>query len=232
MLEHHYADALLRGERYDEAIDLAQAAVDRYRAHPEWSPHEAAHALKVLVEALHGAGREAEALEVEWEWILLKRELSDTRSADMASALATFGAEALAAGDRALLERTEQALRDCIEIRQAVLPDGHPQVWQRYNAMSMLGEVLVRQAADPTLELAARTVKLREAEPLLLDAWKRLKEDPNVPLAAATGGTSRRQAALERIVKLYDAWHAVEPDVGHDANATKWRAELEKLPRS
>jgi hypothetical protein len=121
-------------------------------------------------------------------------------------------------------------MRDCLEIARAELPDGHPQVWHRYNAMSLLGEVLVGQTADPTLELAARIDKLREAEPLLLDAWEHLQDDPNVPPASETGGISRRQEALERIVKLYDALHAVAPDGGHDASAAAQRAELEKLP--
>jgi hypothetical protein len=36
--------------------------------------------------------------------------------------------------------------------------------------------------------------------------------------------------AGERVLWLYDAWHAAEPDAGHDARAAEWRAELENLP--
>ena len=57
----------------------------------------------------------------------------------------------------------------------------------------------------------------------------RLARDPKVPPASETGGSCRRQAALERIVRLYDAWHVAEPSKAHDGEAALWRAELEKL---
>ena len=66
----------------------------------------------------------------------------------------------------------------------------------------------------------------------MLEAWEHLKDDPNVPPPLATGGSSRKQAALERVVKLYEFWHAAEPDAGHDARAAEWRTELEKLAES
>jgi tetratricopeptide (TPR) repeat protein len=228
-LEHHYADVLRELGCLDEAIDLARAAVDRYRAHPEWSAREAAHALLVLADALGGAGRQAEGLAATWEWIQVIRHLPGKAPIELASNLATFAADATAAGDPALLERAEEALRDCLKIRATELPDDHPKVWLRYNAMSMLGGVLVARAADPGLEVGARLARLREAEPLVLRAWEHLEDDPNVPPASATGGSCRRRAALERIVSLYDGWHSAEPSTAHDGEAARWRAELEKL---
>ena len=41
----------------------------------------------------------------------------------------------------------------------------------------------------------------------------------------------RKREALERIVKLYEAWHAAEPDSGHDADAAEWRGQLEEKRR-
>ena len=64
---------------------------------------------------------------------------------------------------------------------------------------------------------------------MLLLAWENLKDDPNVPPPSATGGISRTRSALERIVRLYDEWHAAEPDAGYEAKAAEWRTEVEKL---
>jgi hypothetical protein len=144
----------------------------------------------------------------------------------LASALAAFAAEAITAGDRASLERADQALRECLEIRQTVLPAGHPQVWLRYNAMSMLGEVLVENAAGAALTVGARIEYLREAEPLLLDAWEHLRDDPNVPPLSATAGQDRKRQALERIVLLYELWATAAPDIGKAEQAAGWRAKL------
>ena len=36
---------------------------------------------------------------------------------------------------------------------------------------------------------------------------------------------SKRQA-LERIIKLYESWHAAEPGKVYDAKAAEWRAKL------
>ncbi len=38
----------------------------------------------------------------------------------------------------------------------------------------------------------------------------------------------RKAEALERIVNLYEAWHAAEPDEGYDAKAAEWRAKVEE----
>jgi tetratricopeptide (TPR) repeat protein len=226
MIEHHHADVLREMGRLDEAIELAQAAVDRYREHPDWPPREAAHARRVLAAALSAAGRPAEALAVKWELVQAERQRPGTTPAGLASALAAFAAEVIAAGDRASLERAERALRECLEIRQTVLPAGHPQVWLRHNAMSMLGEVLVAQAADAALPVEARIEYLREAEPLLLEAWEQLKDDPNVPPASETAGQDRKRQALERIVKLYESWNTVAPGSGKAEQAAVWRAKL------
>jgi len=230
VLEHYYASVLSELGHLDEALDLAQTAVDRYRRNPDWPPRHASRARWVLIEMLRADGREAEALAVSWESIQAMRQRPDTTPADLASALATFAYEAITAGDATSLERAEQAARESLEIRRTVLPDGHPQVWLRYNAMSMLGEVLVGQAADPSAAVGARIDKLAEAEPLLLQAWENLKDDPNVPPPSATGGDSRTQAALERIVRLYECWDALAPDSGKAEQAAEWRAELENLP--
>ena len=36
----------------------------------------------------------------------------------------------------------------------------------------------------------------------------------------------RLRDAIERIINLYDAWHAAEPGKGYDARAAEWRAKM------
>jgi serine/threonine protein kinase/tetratricopeptide (TPR) repeat protein len=227
MIEHHYADVLRELGRLDEALDLAQTAVDRYRAHPDWAPGEARHGRQVLTAALRAAGREAEALAVKWESVEAARQRPGMTPGALASALAGYAAEAIAIGDTASLESAEGALRECLEIREAVLPDDHQRVWLRYNAMSMLGEVLVEQATDASLAVEPRMEKLREVEPLLVESGEWLAQ--NADRISQQVRDERLRQALERVVKLYESWHAAEPDAGHDVRAAEWRAKLEEL---
>ncbi len=60
-----------------------------------------------------------------------------------------------------------------------------------------------------------------EAESLLLDAAAQC-ERSEVSLRV------RRRSVLTRLVELYDAWHAAEPEVGYDAKAAAWRVRLGK----
>ena len=76
-----------------------------------------------------------------------------------------------------------------------------------FNTMSVLGESLSRQG------------KFAEAEPLLLDGYAGMTERPDAP-------DERKAEALQRIIDLYDVWHAAEPGEGYDAKAAEWRAKL------
>ena len=58
-----------------------------------------------------------------------------------------------------------------------------------------------------------------EAEPLLLDAAEHCDR------SEATRWW-HWCSVLEESVWLYDAWHADEPDEGHDVEAAEWRAML------
>jgi len=228
MIEHHYADVLRELGRVDEAIDLAQTAFDWYRAHQDWSPGEAAHARRVLTAALRAAGRGEEALEVTREAVEAIRQRPGATPGALASALAGYAAEAIAIGDTASLESAEGTLRECLEIREAILPDDHPRVWLRYNAMSMLGEVLVDQATDASLAVETRMEKLREAESLLIESGDWLTR--NADRIPQQYRAERLRRALERIVELYEVWNTVVPDSGKAEQAAEWRAELENLP--
>ena len=134
---------------------------------------------------------------------------------ELADSLIKLGMRLLKDGRHA---EAEAPLGECLEIRQEALAEGH---WLIFNTMSVLGESLAGQGADPTLALGARIDKLHEAELLLLEGYEGMKDHPEAT-------DERKAEALERIVKLYDAWHAAEPDQGYDTEAAEWRTELEQ----
>ena len=94
----------------------------------------------------------------------------------------------------------ELKLRECLTIREKIQPDD----WTTFDTKSMLGEALVDQK------------KFAEAEPLLAVGLRghetTRRHDP------AAGQTSSHKA-LERLVKLYEAW-------GKHDEAMKWRKKL------
>jgi serine/threonine protein kinase/tetratricopeptide (TPR) repeat protein len=115
------------------------------------------------------------------------------------------------------LVQTEQAskaepiLQECLEVRRRTLGADH---WLVMNTMSVLGESLAAQA------------RFNEAESLLLDGYQGLVDNPNVP---ANYRADRIGEALQRIVRLYDAWSAAEPGKGYAEKATEWREKLDEV---
>ena len=89
-------------------------------------------------------------------------------------------------------------MRECLAIRQNGLPKGN---WMIADAKSSLGAALSGQG------------KYEEAEPLLLAGYEELLAKPP-PASLAR----RTRDALDRIVKLYEAW-------GKKDEAAKWRAK-------
>ena len=106
----------------------------------------------------------------------------------------------------------EPILRKCLELRRKVLSPGH---WLIANAMSSLGECLAGQG------------KFAEAEPLLLDAYDQLQNKALTINYRAR--PDRLREGLERIVNLYEAWGAAEPDPDarwdYTEKAAEWRAQ-------
>ena len=77
----------------------------------------------------------------------------------------------------------EVALRESLEIRRTAMPAGH---WLIPNTMSLLGEALSGQG------------KFAQAEPMLLEGYTEMTPPDSAMF--------RRREALDRIVKLYEAW--------------------------
>ena len=91
----------------------------------------------------------------------------------------------------------EVLLRECMEIQRMALPKGD---WRIAKTISILAESLAGQA------------RFDEAEPMLLDAYGNMKDNPTAP-------TFQVQRVLERIVNLYESW-------GNPDEAAKYRAML------
>jgi tetratricopeptide (TPR) repeat protein len=118
-------------------------------------------------------------------------------SAAHATALAVRGAMLLLEKKPA---EAELKLRDCLTIRRKIQPDD----WTTFDTESMLGEALLDQK------------KYVEAEPPLLSGYDGLKQHgAAIPLQ----DKPRLTRALERLVRLYEAW-------GKKDSATKWREML------
>ena len=96
----------------------------------------------------------------------------------------------------------EPILRACLELERVTLPPGDPRIGI---TMSILGAALVGQG------------KFAEAESLSIEGYERMSRRP-----AALGP---KQRALERIIKLYEAWD--KPD-----QAAEWGEKLATLQRT
>ena len=82
----------------------------------------------------------------------------------------------------------------------------------------LLGQCLTKQGADPSLTVGARIEKLREAEAILIESANALLENDNTP-------ENRKDEAIQRVVDLYEARHAADPDAGYDAKVKQWIAQ-------
>ena len=108
----------------------------------------------------------------------------------------------------------EPVLRECLSIW------GKDKTgWWPTKARRVLAECLAVQGADPSLTAGARTEKFTEAETILVDLANSVLEDD-------TASTDDKSEAIQRVVDLYEAWHAAEPGQGYDAKANEWRAKL------
>ena len=66
------------------------------------------------------------------------------------------------------------------------------------------------------------------AEAELLEA-QTIIEGPGIPGWNPLALERQTREVVESFADLYDAWHASEPDAGHDAEAEKWRSRLDHI---
>jgi tetratricopeptide (TPR) repeat protein len=96
---------------------------------------------------------------------------------------------------------------EALETRRRVLGDEHPNT---LNSIGNMGNLLYMQG------------KYEEAMPYYVEALetsRRVLGDEH----------SSTLWSINALIKLYDAWHEVEPDASHDAKADEYRQLLEAI---
>lgn len=73
-----------------------------------------------------------------------------------------------------------------------------------------------------TLPSEARCAKLVEAEALLLESHEHAQQRKSTE-------EQYRRDALERLVRLCEAWDELSPNTGNSMRAARWKAALEAL---
>ncbi|MFH0979963.1 MAG: tetratricopeptide repeat protein [Planctomycetota bacterium] len=199
--------------------------------------------LNNLAALLQDKGDYAAAEPLLREALEMRRKLLGDEHPNVAISLHNLGLLLRTKGDYAA---AEPLLREALEMNRKLLGDEHPDVATTLNSLAALlkdkgdyvpAEPLLREA------LAIRETKLlvghlgtaetrgalgrvlaelgrfSEAEPLLLAAWNTVDQAPKTPAKLKTkiGGD---------VGRLYEMWHAAEPDKGYDAKAADWRGKL------
>jgi eukaryotic-like serine/threonine-protein kinase len=218
------ASCLAELGRHSEAVAILLRSLDMYRKFIGTDNQGAVLCLNRLALCQEILGRIDDSIERRREVLAILRRRFPSGSPDLSAALTFLGQALLKAGTPAAAAEAEKVLREGVALRRRLFPETHPQKWLIQNAASLLGESLVAEAADPTLESETRLARLVEAEPLLIEAYQKLKDDPAVPPPAVIGA-DRKLEALERIVRLHEVWDQVEPGKGHDQRAAEWRAK-------
>jgi tetratricopeptide (TPR) repeat protein len=200
-------DALSRQRRVSGGRDSATATLLRNLARILFEKRLPADAARLLEEALRIdrdarlPGRVLEDLDallvVQFgaeEWAAAERTAREILAQRRHHVwLAMLGVSLLKQGRPA---EAEPVLRETLDLRVKELPDH----WWRRSAESLLGEALSAQG------------KYAEAEPLLLSGYERMEPLPE--------NLARKREALERVVRLYEAW-------GKPDKAAEWKAKLE-----
>jgi tetratricopeptide (TPR) repeat protein len=188
------------GVNYGDAGRLAEAVPVLEEAWRGARGHEPLRWVgEALLTAYTRAGKSTEAASLVQENLAATRKTLPADSPPLAAALASAG---LALLELKRWADAEPVLRECLTIRQAKEPDG----WTTFNSRSMLGDALLGQK------------KYADAEPLLRQGYEGMRRRAD-KIPPQWKGLRLRQA-LERLVRLYDAWDKPE-------EAAKWRKELE-----
>ena len=185
--------------RLAEAIPLLEEVYRTTKKHPPMSWVGPA-LLKAYTKAADPAkpGDTARVVALTREMIAAARATLPKDSPELARQLASFGWTLL------YLKQWDEAdpvIREALTIREKVQPDA----WTTFNAKSMLGAALLGRK------------KLAEAEPLLLEGYRGMKDRE---AAIPPQGKARIPEALERLAQLYEA-------KGNESEAAEWKAKFD-----
>ena len=130
----------------------------------------------------------------------------------------TYTVEAMAALSRLLrksgeLEEAERLAAEAVERGRGLWPNEHPPSETSF-------------MVDHARALTALK-RFEPAETELLDALA-MFENPVAPIVSRPWFEQISSELSEGFAELYEAWHAAEPDAGHDARAAEVRARFEK----
>ena len=154
-----------------------------------------AYAKEWLGIILEARGEFAEAERLLRDAVNLKTEALYPRAPEVGRTLVNLGR---VVSKRGRLAEAEQTLSEAL----AILEVRSPAVWMRHEALSARGGMMVERG------------QFVEAEPLLLNAARELERD-----AMTLPGRTRE--AVNRIIRLYEAWDKPE-------QAAAWRTKLEQ----
>ena len=177
----------------EQAIDKQRLAVARART---GGPYNRAELEKKLVDMLLAQGSFLEA--TAFSLGVVAADVGESVSADYTA----IGASLVQRADELMREgrfaEAEPLLYACLATRQKSLPAGH---WSIAEAQSLLGAAKVGQGM------------FAQAEPVLLNAYKDIADNPQAPRRVA-------DEARARVVSLYDSW-------GKADEAEAWRQHRE-----
>ena len=138
----------------------------------------------------------------------------------LAAAFAARASLLLDSGFLSAARLAEELSRESLDIRSREMPES----WLVDNSRSIHGAIrMERSRLDPDLNRAQRLELLAEARTLLHQGYEGLMQadEKEHPVAIPI----RRREAAQRLVRLYEQLHELEPDAGHDASAQRYRAE-------
>lgn len=197
-LADFYRDSL---ERTSDAIPLLEDGVSKSRARFGNDHVLTISFMRSLALTTEKANESAKAELLYGEVVQLARKNLPSADPRIASELANLCRCQLKQNK---FTEAEPLLRECLDIRRKASPDD----WTTANTESMLGEALTGLK------------HFDEAEPLLLSGYEGMnKRREQIPAAVRS---ERLREAVERLVKLYEAWD--KPD-----SAKRWREELDRI---
>ena len=200
---HNVANTLIKQRRFTEAERFARESVAVHRAtYGEESSHTTA-TQALLAEVLLRRGKLEEAEDLAQDALSAVRQTRESDSVSATWPIGTMAEVLLAKGEPA---EAAVLAEEALKIAEAAYPRSHPDVGR---LLIIFGECLTALG------------QYERAQSLLIEAYDNCK---------AVEGSSGYYAWLgsKDLVRLYEAWHKVDPERGYDAQAAEWRAKVPK----